>query len=229
MLMYIETTNSIYSGGGTLIHLFAGIDDDGLKRLAQCMRMRVSHFQPGEQIAVLGTTIEKVGILLEGNAHIEISDAEGVCTRVQSLEDGDVFGELFFLPHEDRLCLVEADTYCRAMFLDWQHVIRPCPQSCEPHGRLIANLFQLAAEKTRQLSAYTDILSQRTMRQKLLTYLHGLARENGSLTITLPMSFAALSEYLCVDRSAMMRELKNMREEGILHAERRVITLKRFE
>ena len=209
-----------------MIQLFTGIDDDGLKRLALCMRMRVSRFQPGEQIAVLGTTIEKVGILLEGNAHIEMSDADGVCTRMETLADGDVFGELFFLPHEDRFCVVVSDTDCRVMFLDWKHVIRPCPQSCEPHGRLIANLFQLAAEKNRQLSMYTDILSQRSLRQKLLTYLEGLARETGSRTVTLPMSLAALSEYLCVDRSAMMRDLKNMRREGILEADKRVITLK---
>jgi len=211
-----------------LIQLFHGIDDDGLKRLAQCMRMRITNFQAGEQIAQLGTTIEKVGILLDGNAHIEMSDADGICTRVESLLAGDVFGELFFLPHEDRFCVVEADTPCRVMFLDWKHVIRPCPQSCDPHGRLIANLFQLAAEKTRQLSAYTDILSQRTMRQKLLTYFSTLSREAGSRTITLPMSLAALSEYLCVDRSAMMRELKNMRQEGILDADRRTITLKKW-
>jgi len=209
-----------------LTHLFAGIDDAGLKRLAQCMKMKITRFQPGEEIATLDITIEKIGIMLSGNAHIEVSDEDGICTRVGSLTEGDVFGELFFLPHEDRLCVVQADTDCQVMFLDWRHVIRPCPHSCDPHARLIANLFQLAAEKTRQLSMYTDILSQRSVRAKLITYLEGLIRETGSRTVTLPMSLAALSEYLCVDRSAMMRELKNMKEQGILDADRRVITLK---
>ena len=153
-----------------MTQLFNGIDDSGIKRLMGCMRMRITTFQAEEHIAELGTKLEKIGILVEGSAHIELSDADGVTTRMETLTDGDVFGELFFLPHEDRLCVVQADTVCRVMFLDWQHVIRPCPHSCDPHGQLIANLFQLAAEKTRQLSAYTDILSQRTMRQKLLTY-----------------------------------------------------------
>jgi len=210
-----------------LTQLFSGIDDNGLKKLAQCMHMRVSRFQAGEQITTLGNAIRKLGILLEGKAHIEMSDADGGCTRVEELEEGDVFGELFFLPQEDRFCMVEADTGCRVMFLDWQHIIRPCPSSCEQHSQLIANLFQLAAEKTRQLSAYTGILAQRSVRQKLLTYLDGLARESGTDTVTVPMSLAALSEYLCVDRSAMMREIKQLREEGILQTDRRVITLQR--
>lgn len=208
-----------------MTQLFNGIDDSGIKRLMGCMRMRITTFQAEEHIAELGTKLEKIGILVEGSAHIELSDADGVTTRMEMLTDGDVFGELFFLPHEDRLCVVQADTVCRVMFLDWQHVIRPCPHSCDPHGQLIANLFQLAAEKTRQLSAYTDILSQRTMRQKLLTYFTSLYRETGSRRITLPMSLAALAEYLCVDRSAMMRELRVMRKEGILETNRREITL----
>lgn len=208
-----------------MTQLFNGIDDSGIKRLMGCMRMRITTFQAEEHIAELGTKLEKIGILVEGSAHIELSDADGVTTRMETLTDGDVFGELFFLPHEDRLCVVQADTVCRVMFLDWQHVIRPCPHSCDPHGQLIANLFQLAAEKTRQLSAYTDILSQRTMRQKLMTYFTALSRETGARTITLPMSLAALAEYLCVDRSAMMRELRVMRKEGILETNRREITL----
>ncbi len=211
-----------------MIQLFAGIDDDGLKRLNQCMRMRVTRYRAGEQITSLGSQLEKLGILLEGRGHIELSDAEGTCTRVENLRAGDVFGELFYLPREDKLCVVAADTECRVMFLDWAHVIRPCTQSCDVHGRLIANLFQLAAEKTRQLSAYTDILSQRSLRQKLLTYLEDLVRETGSRRVALPMSLAALSEYLCVDRSAMMRELKNMKAEGILDTDKRVITLRRL-
>lgn len=208
-----------------MTQLFHGIDDSGIKRLASCMHMRITTFQAEEHIAELGTKLEKIGILVEGSAHIELSDADGVSTRMETLTDGDVFGELFFLPHEDRLCVVQADTECKVMFLDWQHVIRPCPHSCDPHGQLIANLFQLAAEKTRQLSAYTDILSQRTMRQKLMTYFTALSRETGARTITLPMSLAALAEYLCVDRSAMMRELRVMRKEGILETNRREITL----
>jgi len=208
-----------------LTQLFTGIDDNGVKKLAQCMHMRVSRYQTGEQITTLGNAIQKLGILLEGEAHIEMSNSDGDCTRVEELKEGDVFGELFFLPQEDCFCMVAADTACRIMFLDWQNIIRPCPSSCEQHSRLIANLFQLAAEKTRQLSAYTGILAQRSVRQKLLAYLDSLARQTGTNTVTVPMSLSALSEYLCVDRSAMMREIKQMRQEGILDTDRRVITL----
>jgi len=41
------------------------------------------------------------------------------------------------------------------------------------------------------------------------------------------MSLSSLAEYLCVDRSAMMRELKSMRDDGLLISQKRQITLLR--
>jgi len=210
-----------------VVELFSGIDDEGMKQLAGCMRMRVTRYKAGERIAELSDTIEKLGIFIEGKAHLELSDADGICSRVEEYHAGDVFGELFFLPREDSFCSVEADEDCRVMFLDWGHVVRPCPQSCVYHAKLISNLFQLVAEKTRQLSAYTDLLTKRSMRQKLTTYFEALSREYGRNTFLLPMSLSSLAEYLCVDRSAMMRELKAMRNEGLLLSDKRQITLLR--
>lgn len=39
------------------------------------------------------------------------------------------------------------------------------------------------------------------------------------------MSYTALAQYLCVDRSAMTRELKNLENEGVLKKEGREIRL----
>ena len=39
------------------------------------------------------------------------------------------------------------------------------------------------------------------------------------------MSLSSLAEYLCVDRSAMMREIKQLREEGFLASDKRTFTL----
>ena len=42
------------------------------------------------------------------------------------------------------------------------------------------------------------------------------------------MSLSALSEYLCVDRSAMMRELKHLKEDGALTVCEKKVTLKQL-
>ena len=61
-----------------------------------------------------------------------------------------------------------------------------------------------------------EVLSYRSTREKLLCYFRIRAGEEKSLSFSLPFTLSALAEYLCVDRSAMMRELKKLREAGFL-------------
>lgn len=45
------------------------------------------------------------------------------------------------------------------------------------------------------------------------------------MSFPLPFSLSALAEYISADRSAMMRELKKLREENIIHTENHRVTL----
>ena len=208
-----------------MVELFSGIDEESMRSLTSCMRMRIGRYVAGERIAELSGRLEKLGVVISGSAHLELSDIDGSVTRVEEYRAGSVFGELFFLPREESYCSVEADTDCRVMFIDWERVVHPCAKVCPYHTRFLENLFLLSAEKNRQLSVYTDILSKRSLRQKLLAYFDTLRKESGSNTFTLPMSLSSLADYLCVDRSAMMREIKQLREEGFLASDKRTFTL----
>lgn len=53
-----------------------------------------------------------------------------------------------------------------------------------------------------------------------MAYLHSLAAEKGTKKYKIPMSYTALAQYLSVDRSAMMREIKNLMEMGVLRKRR---------
>ena len=70
-----------------------------------------------------------------------------------------------------------------------------------------------------------EVLSRRSIREKLLCYFEQLARREKSDTVTLPFSLSALAEYISADRSAMMRELKKLKEEGVVQTENRRVTI----
>ena len=59
-----------------------------------------------------------------------------------------------------------------------------------------------------------------------MAYLNSIAAEKQTKTVILPMSYTTLAEYLSVDRSAMMREMRKMREEGLICTEGRSVTLR---
>ena len=51
---------------------------------------------------------------------------------------------------------------------------------------------------------------------KFVTYFNILSTQNFSRNITIPFSLTNLADYLSVDRSAMMREIKNLTDEGFI-------------
>ncbi|MBQ1333830.1 MAG: winged helix-turn-helix domain-containing protein, partial [Clostridia bacterium] len=50
-------------------------------------------------------------------------------------------------------------------------------------------------------------------------------KKQGGRTITLPFSASALADYICADRSAMMREMAAMKRDGLIDYERRRVTV----
>ena len=84
-------------------------------------------------------------------------------------------------------------------------------------------MLGLLSDKAQSLSERVDVLSRRSIREKLLCYFRQLAKKSGGTIFTLPFSLSALADYIATDRSAMMRELKspegaggdsNRREDG---------------
>ena len=86
-------------------------------------------------------------------------------------------------------------------------------------------MLRLMEEKALGLSERVDVLSRRTTREKLLCYFEQQARRSGRRDFQLPFSFSMLADYIAADRSAMMRELKRMREEGLVDSSGRQIRL----
>ena len=80
-------------------------------------------------------------------------------------------------------------------------------------------------DKSKRLSQRVEILSNKTIKDKILSYCSLMVNSLHSMTFTLPMSYTSFAEYLCVDRSAMMRELKKLNTQGILSVNKKEITV----
>ena len=87
------------------------------------------------------------------------------------------------------------------------------------------NMFQLVAEKATSLYERVEVLSRRSIRDKLMCYFSLMAAKNRSGEFLLPFSLSALADYISTDRSAMMRELKKMRQEELVDVHGRKVLL----
>ena len=120
---------------------------------------------------------------------------------------------------------MQAITDCEIMFLSYDHLVKPCSKACAHHSQLINNLFHMTACKAQMLAMHIHILAKRTLRHKLMTYFEYEALQNRSRSYTLSLTLSALADYLCTDRSAMMREIRHLNEDGKLSSKGRSITL----
>ena len=68
----------------------------------------------------------------------------------------------------------------------------------------------------KELNTRIELLTKRNIRDKLLSYFDILSANRLYKTITIPFSFTDLADYLSVDRSAMMRELGHLKEDGLI-------------
>lgn len=191
-----------------------------------CKLIFESLFLKGETIMSLSDRAGYCGLLREGRAHISCSDADGEETIYESLDEGDCFGEYLIYPQPGLEYHVVADTDCKIQFINIQTAINGCGRECANHDELIKVLLKLASKRAQFQNMHINILSQRTIRAKLLTCFkfYGGEQTKG-ITFRLPMTYAVLANYLCVDRSAMMRELKKMNNDGIIKTDGRDITI----
>ena len=79
--------------------------------------------------------------------------------------------------------------------------------------------------KVTNLNTRIEILTKRSIREKLRGYFNILSTRNLNKTFSLPFSLTDLADYLSVDRSAMMRELKCLKDEGFIRKNGNKITL----
>ena len=68
------------------------------------------------------------------------------------------------------------------------------------------------------------MLSRRSIRGKRLCYF-SLQQAKCGDSFTLPFFFFVLADYISTDRSAMMRELKKLRQSGRVRIEGRKVTI----
>lgn len=208
------------------ITLFDGISEEEYKQMMVCFHAAEKNCQSGETICFYEDHPDRIGYLLAGEAAIVQTHYDGRQTIIEYLKAGDVFGSALstvsvFSGSLQVICTKK----CSIQFINYEHLTRRCHNACAFHSRLVSNALALLSRKAVSLSERLEVLCQRTTREKLLCYFHQQAAKNHSRSFLLPFSFGTLADYLSVDRSAMMREIRKLKEEGILTSDKKKITL----
>lgn len=207
--------------------LFDGISADDRVAMLGCIGYHIGTFSKGDIVAFEEENIRHVGILLYGSVDMVKEDVWGNRTLLMRMHQDDVFGETFACGTE-KLSLVTftVSENAKILFIPFDRVMHNCAKSCQFHHRLIENMVRIIADKNHDLMRKLEVVSKRTIREKVLTYLSIQAQAQQTRYFEIPLGRLELADYLCVDRSALTRELAKMKEEGILDFDRNSFRVK---
>lgn len=206
--------------------LFQGVDEASCQRMLLCFGAYERSFSAGQTLLACGERQDMIGVMLSGSAELLRLHADGSRTVLESLGEGSVFGEeLAFTGLCDGSALIECRKDCRVIFMRYDQITKRCENACACHSQVVSNLFLLLSRKSLYLSRRVEVLSCRSIREKLLCFFRQQAELSGSRSFPMPFSFSALADHIGADRSAMMRELRRLREGGMLRTESRTVTL----
>ncbi len=197
--------------------LFFEIDPGELPGLFSCLGVRLRRYERGEMPLMEGKPLDRFGLVLSGEVEVAQEDAAGNRHIIGRLLPGELFGETLACMGGMRSPVtVTAISPSEILDIDFGRLSGPCGNLCTRHTSLIRNLLRILAEKNLLLTRKMDVLTRKTIRARVATYLLAEMSRAGYFEFTIPFDRNGLAEYLACDRSALSRELSRLREEGLL-------------
>lgn len=208
------------------IPLFRGINEKDLVVMLRCLNGYVKNYKKGEYIHTENDKIQNVGIILNGAVDMVKEDLWGNKTILVRVTQHQLFGETFTCGIDSSSAVhFYAVKDSEVLFLPFGRVMHSCSRACTFHHRLIENMVSAIASKNRELMEKIEIISKKSLREKILCYLSLQAQRQNSRYIEIPFGRVAWAEYLCADRSALTRELVKLKEEGLIDFHRNIFQL----
>lgn len=207
--------------------MFAGVGEEEIVSMLSCLGAKLCTYKKGDYVLQQGEHLSNITVLAEGDLHIQKDDYWGNRSILGQIAVGEMFGEAYVAPGSGALLYdVVAVEDSAVIFFDVNRIITPCSSACRFHAMVVQNMFFAICEKNRKLVQKIGHISQRSTREKLISYLSEQAKRHNRSQFTIPFNRQQLADFLSVDRSAMSNELCKMRDEGLLEFDKNQFKLR---
>jgi len=204
--------------------LFVGIEEADIKKLLSEFNAYNMKYKKDATILSNVSRTSQFYIILSGKANVTRYNFNGTKTIMEKLDKGDIFGSFSGTSDDDLYVIASEDT--EIITFEYNKLINRSGRNVEAHNKLIDNVLNKLADKLTSYNERIEILTEKTIRDKLLKYFNYLSKKQITKNIIIPFTLSDLSDYLAVDRSAMMRELKNLNEDSLISSKGRYINIK---
>jgi CRP-like cAMP-binding protein len=199
--------------------LFKGTSFDEFEKALSCLLAKSASYRKNDIVWLAGTPAQFVGLLMSGSVRVTKNDANGNTVILTDVTAPNFLGEIgVWAELESFPVTVHALSDCVVYFLDGRKITSVCSSACQFHKNMIENMLRTISKKAFMLDQKVEVLSKRTIREKLLCFFD--TQRGSAKKFTSPFSREGMARYLCVNRSALSDELGKMRDEGLIRFHR---------
>ncbi len=197
-------------------------DSEEIEIFIKAGRARRTSYAKDQIIALQGERCTTLDLILDGSVCMQNLDEEGRLFKAEVLDAGESCGAtLLFGSNNTYPMQVVAQQPCTILHLKRELVL----ELCESREEVLLTLLAIISDRAHRLGTTINRLVTLDLRESLLSYLHRLAKEQGTRSVTLPITKKELAERLGFARTSLSRQLALLRDEGVLSMDGRSITL----
>lgn len=203
---------------------FENLNQNQINKLFSLLGVHIYNFKKNQEILPTIKYENIISIILQGYAQIINIDYNGNEIVMENLAKNDIFGTNISATNSEYTQII-AKEETKVLVIDYNKLINPANLKYNYFNIFFRNVFDIINTKFKEANERVKILEKKQIREKLLEYFEIEHKKSRQKNIYLPFTFKTLADYIAVDRSAMFRELKHLKDEKFIEVNDRKITL----
>lgn len=201
--------------------LFSGFSPGDIDIVYPLLNAHQKQCQKGTVLVGADKTVDFVGIVLTGELNTFKEDIDGRRNLIRKTQGFELFGlDIAATPSRLSPLITVCATDAEVITFPYARIAEPGPIPDRLRCVMLKNILELTANQNMRQLYKIDILSRKSLRERIMLYLTLQARRKKAPEVVIPFNREEFAAYLCVDRSALSRELSRMQDEGLITFEK---------
>jgi CRP-like cAMP-binding protein len=197
--------------------IFQGLNDNEIEKICDIIQPVEKEYAKNQIIVNQGEPVCKIGVLKKGSAISAKYHFNGNTQILRIYNEGEVFSlDTINTSLSTSPATLMSQTDTAIVFIPYAGILEADSIETAVKEKIMTNCSEILSNELIRLMYKIDVLSKRTLRDRILTYLSLISERSGSNTFHIGMNQEQFAQYLCVNRSVLSNELNKLRKAGII-------------
>ena len=197
--------------------LFRNLDWDEVKEVFESEIGFIKTYKKDEIVISPEEPFDYLGVILSGEMDVLRIFSNGDQYQIHLLRENNLIG-IDTIPRgmDVNVFFHIARTDMEIYLIPVKYVLRPGKISEPIRQKFIESILSILVHENFRQHQKVDVLSVYNLRERIYRYLSYQQFKRKTRVFEIPYNREELANYLCVNRSALSRELSRMKEDGLI-------------